>query len=185
MIPFDKAFVKRCKKGDRAAQKQLFEKLYGPMYRVCFRYLSRQAEAEDCLMKGFMKAFQHLEKFEYKDEYSLYSWVKKVMVNESLMDLRKVSLLSLAPSETLPDSAVYDDILEQLAAEEIYTLITELPAGYRTVFNLFVIEGHTHLEIAEMLNINESTSRSQLVKARNMLKARIEKNNVVYETKQG
>jgi RNA polymerase sigma-70 factor (ECF subfamily) len=184
MIPFDQAFIKRCRKGDPVAQKHLFEKLYAPMYRLCFRYVGQQAEAEDCLMKGFMKSFQRFDSFEYMNEQSLFVWIRKVMVNECLMELRKMSTLSLIPQEVLPESPAYDYTLENMAAEEIYKLVVELPAGYRTVFNLAIIEGHSHQEIAAMLNITESTSRSQLVKARNLLRSKIE-NTRTYEAKHG
>ena len=182
MIAFDKDFINKCKKADRAAQKMLFEKLYAPMYRVCYRYLGKQAEAEDCLMKAFMKAFQKIETFEYKDENSFYYWIKKVMVNEALMELRKHSNLSLVPLESLHEVADDADVLQYLSSEELYGLILKLPTGYRTVLNLNVIEGHTHAEIAAMLNITESTSRTQLAKARKSLKLMLEQMNKSYGT---
>ncbi|RYD70042.1 MAG: sigma-70 family RNA polymerase sigma factor [Sphingobacteriales bacterium] len=182
MIALEPAFIAKCKKGDRAAQKQLFEKLYAPMYRVCFRYIGKQADAEDCLMKGFMKCFQNIDSFEQKDENGFYYWVKKIMVNESLMELRKQSTLSLVPTEELHYLSEESDVLNTLSAEEIYNLILQLPTGYRTVFNLFVVEGLTHAEIAESLNITESTSRTQLAKARKNLQLMLEKMNMSYGT---
>ncbi len=182
MIALEPAFIAKCKKGDRAAQKMLFEKLYAPMYRVCFRYIGKQADAEDCLMKGFMKCLQNIHQFESKDEKSFFYWLKKIMVNESLMELRKQSNLSLVPADDLHYLADDSDVLQQLSAEEIYNLILQLPTGYRTVFNLFVIEGFTHAEIAETLGVTESTSRTQLAKARKSLQLMLEKMNVSYGT---
>jgi RNA polymerase sigma factor (sigma-70 family) len=180
MIPFSKEFTRSCKKEDQKAQKELFERLYAPMYRVCFRYLGRQAEAEDCLMKGFMKAFQKLDTFEWQGEHSLFAWVRKVMVNEALMELRRNNPLLLVQSEDLKEEAVEAGVIDQLSAEELFNLITSLPAGYRTVFNLYVVEGYSHQEIAKELGISESTSKSQLLKARNRLKLLVEKMNNVY-----
>ncbi|HSI90425.1 MAG TPA: sigma-70 family RNA polymerase sigma factor [Adhaeribacter sp.] len=180
MIPFSKEFTTRCRKEDQKAQKELFEKLYAPMYRVCLRYLGRQAEAEDCLMKAFMKAFQKLENFDWQGEHSLFVWVRKIMVNECLMELRRNNLLMLVQTDNLPEEAEETNVIDQLSAEELFGLITKLPDGYRTVFNLYVIEGFSHQEIAKALNITESTSKSQLLKGRGRLKLMVEKMNNVY-----
>lgn len=180
MIPFSKEFTARCRKEDQKAQKELFEKLYAPMYRVCFRYLGRQAEAEDCLMKAFMKVFRKLECFEWQGEHSLFVWTRKVMVNEALMELRRNNPLLLVQSEDLKEEPVEASIIDQLSAEELFGLITKLPDGYRTVFNLYVVEGYSHPEIAKELGISESTSKTQLLKARVRLKLMVEKMNNVY-----
>src|SRR6185369_2042299 len=89
MKHFNEHFLKDCLRADRKSQKHLFEQLYGPMFRICSRYVIRHADAEDCMMKGFMKVFQNLERFRYEGEHSLYIWVRKIMVNESLMFLRQ------------------------------------------------------------------------------------------------
>jgi RNA polymerase sigma-70 factor (ECF subfamily) len=104
------------------------------------------------------------------------------MVNESLMELRKISPLNIVPPEELHYLTEDSDILQQLSAEEIYTLILQLPTGYRTVFNMFVVEGFTHAEIAAALGISESTSRTQLAKARKSLQLMLEKTNMSYGT---
>lgn len=171
MIPLDKDFVNRCRNADKIAQKKLF----APMYRVCFRYTGMQPEAEDCVMRGFMKAFQSIEKFRYQDENSLYVWIRKIMVNESLMELRRKTNLVMVPEEEARDVGDEPGIIEKLSAEELYSAVTALPAGYRAVFNLYVIEGYEHTEIAAMLGITDSTSRTQLAKARARLRSAIEK----------
>lgn len=180
MIAFSQEFTEQCKKANQKAQKTLFEKLYASMYRVCLRYVGRQLEAEDCVMRGFMKAFQKLESFEWQHENSLFGWVRRIMVNEALMEIRRNNPLLIVQSEDLPEEAVEETSIDQLSAEELFKLITQLPAGYRTVFNLFVVEGFTHQEIAQMLNISESTSKTQLLKARTRLKMMVEKMNDVY-----
>src|SRR5687768_11365591 len=180
MITFSQEFTNRCQKADQKAQKELFEKLYASMYRVCLRYVSRQLEAEDCVMRGFMKAFQKLATFEWQGEHSLFGWIRKIMVNEALMEIRRNNPLLIVQSEDLPEEAVEKNAIDQLSAEELFNLITELPAGYRTVFNLYVVEGFSHQEIAQTLNISESTSKSQLLKARTRLKILVQKMNEVY-----
>ncbi len=180
MILFSKEFTARCKKADQKAQKELFEKLYASMYRVCLRYVARQLEAEDCVMRGFMKAFQKLDSFEWQHEHSLFGWVRRIMVNEALMEIRRNNPLLIVQSEDLPEEAVEENAIDKLSAEELFKLVTELPAGYRTVFNLFVVEGFSHQEIAQMLSISESTSKSQLLKARVRLRFLVQKMNEVY-----
>ncbi len=180
MISFSKEFTARCKKQDQKAQKELFEKLYASLYRVSLRYVGRQLEAEDCLMRAFMKAFQKLDTFEWQNEFSLFGWIRKIVVNEALMEIRRNNPLLIVQSEDLPEEAEAESVIDQLSAEELFNLITELPAGYRTIFNLYVVEGFSHQEIAQTLHISESTSKSQLMKARNRLKGMVVKMNEVY-----
>ncbi len=152
------------------AQQTLYERYAARMYRICFRYVREELQAEDLLISGFMKVFNRLDQFEYRNDGSLEAWIKKIMVNESLMYLRKRYNFNLV-TEAEAHHLEADTTLEsQLAAEEIYALILGLPTGYRTVFNLFVIEGYSHQEIAEQLNISENTSKSQLSKARAALR---------------
>ena len=117
-------------------------------------------------MKGFMKAFQSLSKFSYRDDGSFEHWVRKIMVNECLMFLRKRSSLLFPGEEGLPSATLPADALHKIGAEELQTLILSLPDGYRTVFNLFAVEGFSHKEIAALLKITENTSKSQFLKAR-------------------
>jgi RNA polymerase sigma factor (sigma-70 family) len=181
MQPYTNSFIKECCKGNKAYQKQLFESLYNSMFRLCTRYVKQYADAEDCMMKGFMKMFQHMDGFVYEDENSFERWVKQIMVNECLMFLRKKHKALLFPEESLPQVPINAEILMQLDAEALNSLILQLPMGYRTVFNLYVVEGYDHREIASMLNINENTSRSQLMKAKSKLKAMVEQKTMSYE----
>lgn len=170
MIAFDQTYSDKLKANDRAAQKFVFEKLYASMFRVCQRYLAKTDEAEDCLLKGFMKCFKQINRFVYQHEHSLFYWVKKIMVNECLMELRKSTNFNM--SVTLDDLELPVDanVLVDMQAEDLLQLLLQIPSGYRTVFSLYVIEGYSHAEIAEMLGISESTSKTQLLKAKNKLK---------------
>src|SRR5690242_4095887 len=103
MKAYDKEFIKQLTKPDRTAQKRLFEQLYAPMFRVCNRYVPQQDEAEDCLMRGFMKVFQQIEKFEYINEQSLFWWIRKIMVNEALMVVRKKHNFYMMSEEEMPE----------------------------------------------------------------------------------
>ena len=148
------------------------------MFRVCQRYIVQADEAEDCLMKGFLKVFQRINQFEYYNEESLFWWIRKIMVNECLMMLRKNNNFFLSIEEDSGrESGIEAEVLDQMNAEDLNSLIMLLPTGYRTVFCLFVIEGYDHREVSEMLNITESTSRTQLAKAKMKLRQMLEKTN--------
>lgn len=158
-----------CQDNNRFAQNRLYEAFAARMFRVCMRYLRHEQDAEEILMNGFLKFFKGLAQFEYRDDDGLEAWLKRIMVNEALMHLRQqknVPTLSSSDQneETLSITPDYS-----IDAEEIYEAILQLPTGYRTVFNLYVIEGYKHDEIAQQLNISEGTSKSQLSKARAML----------------
>lgn len=174
---FNKTFITQCTSGNRAMQKVFFEELYAPMFRVCLRYISNNEDAEDCTMKGFVKAFQHLQKFTYEGEGSVQKWLRRIMVNECLMYLRKKNNRMLYAEDAAVNVELPADILLQTDAEELHALIMQLPEGYRTVFNLFAIDGYSHKEIADILRINENTSKSQFSKAKMRLKNLLEQHN--------
>ncbi len=179
---YNKDFIRQIKNGDPKSQKALFTELYGLMYRVCNRYILRQDEAEDCLMKGFMKVFDKLEQFEYSGEESLFFWVRKIMVNEALMVLRKNTPVYLTTDDQLPEVEIDAEVLNKMAAADLNELIKRLPETYRTVFLLNVVEGYPHKEIATMLGITENTSKSQVARAKSKLKVLLEKMNQSYGT---
>lgn len=168
-----KEILEGCKKGSGKAQRSLFDFYYIPMLNVCIRYVKETMEAEDLLSQGFTKVFKNIDKFQYEYEHGLRGWIKKIMINECLMFLRKRNNFYLVPL-TEADGVVVEDVqLENIEAHYIYQSITELPVGYRTVLNLYVIEGYSHLEIGLLLGIKEATSRSQLNKAKEALKHKI------------
>lgn len=165
----DEELIDKCLKGETKAQKALFDKFAPKMMTVCLRYVSDYERAEDVLQDGFIKVFKNLEKF--KHEGSFEGWIRRTMINTSLDHLRKGKN---APIDTDISEAEYlagdsENSLSQLRVEEIMALIQKMPTGYRTVFNLFAIEGYSHQEIADELGVTESTSKTQYRKARNYL----------------
>ncbi len=161
----EKELIQACKANDRKGQKALYE-LYAPvMLALCRRYVGVLEDAEDVMVEGFFKVFTKIDS--YKGEGSFEGWIKRIMVNESLMFLRKNNPLRF--SEEITDrmrGVEFPGIDSRLTAGQIIALLDELPPGYRTVFNLFVIEGYKHREIAEELGISINTSKSQLILAR-------------------
>jgi RNA polymerase sigma-70 factor (ECF subfamily) len=138
------------------------------------RYVKDHDNAQDAMMEGFMKVFDHLHDFVWQGDGALEAWMRKIMINECLVKLRKDR--SRFYMDIIDhDSATHESVEGDLAAEEIMELINRLPAGYRTVFNLFAIDGYSHMEIAAALGISESASRSQLTHARSKLKEMLTK----------
>jgi RNA polymerase sigma-70 factor (ECF subfamily) len=175
--------LKECKQGSITAQKYLFDRFAKQMFIVCRRYMKNDETAEEQLMNGFLKFFQTIERLEYVNDASTVAWLKKLMVNECLMELRRKSSFLQAAADDLPETAVDETALHQLSAAEIVKLITLLPPGYRTVFNLYEVEGYTHKEIAALLHISEGTSKSQLSKAKQMLQQLLQQQNNFYARK--
>jgi len=166
--------VQLCLNGNAPAQKQFYERFAGRMLGVCYRYAGNMHEAEDLLQEGFIRAFHHLKSF--RGEGSLEGWLRRIMVTTALNFLKREKHLreQLELSHASEEAAEALDILKQLETQEVLNLIQQLSPGYRAVLNLFAIEGFSHKEIGEMLGINESTSRSQFTRARQLLKKKIE-----------
>lgn len=161
--------IKDCLKQKRAAQKELYE-LYAPlMLGICFRYTKSLHDAEEVMQEGFVKVFRHLGSF--KNEGDPGAWIRKIMVNTALDYLKKNKKYSLNLSyEETPLHLVSDENPEvRLHRKELASLIRQLPTGYQTIFNLHAVEGYSHVEIAGMLGIADSTSRSQYARARSLL----------------
>ena len=161
--------VKEAKQGSAAAQKCLFDMLSERMILVCLRYLKNEQDAEEALLDGFYKFFKNLNGFNYQGDAALYGWLKKIMVNECLMKLRKKNVFTIVTEAAAEDMPLQEEALNNLSAKEILALIVQLPVGYRTVFNLYVMEGMEHKEIAALLGIADGTSKSQLSKAKILL----------------
>ena len=169
----ERSIVAGCKKNESWARKKLYE-LYAPaMLGVCVRYTNDYEKAKDVLHEGFIKVFAKIHS--YSEDGSLGGWMRRVFVTAALEFLRKDYLWRQMETidyvETM--DAVDISAVEKLSADDILKCISELPKGYRLIFNLFAIEGYSHVEIARMLNINEGTSRSQFAHARQMLQDRI------------
>ena len=160
--------VKGCKKADPKAQRMLYQKYNRKMFAICKRYLSDAFEAEDAMINGFMKVYDHVR--QYEGSGSFEGWMKRIMVNESLSMIRKKKVMHVELDQAeIHGEVSYDAISSTLQADELMKMVEELPIGYRTVFNLYAIEGYNHKEIADMLSITEGTSKSQLSRARMLL----------------
>ena len=172
----DQELVEKCKKNDAKAQRFLFEKFSGKMMGVCMRYMKNREEAQDILQEGFMKVFQKIG--QYRNSGPLGGWIRMIMINTALIQIKKNKKWENTTDVTTSYDLSNDDysVLDKLSAEELIQTINRLPDGYRTVFNLFVIEGYPHKEIAKMLGITESTSKTQYRKARLYLKKTLENN---------
>ncbi len=173
IIPLTEAdIIKGCLRGDQRSQQLLFNRFAGKMLTVCRRYARNEEEAEDMLQDTFIKVFTHLLQYQYKGSFE--GWIRKIAVNTALKYLEKNKMQWLENYlEKIPDHEIEPSALEKLQEEDLMKLIASLPDGYRAVFNLYIIDGFNHQEIAEALGIQESTSRSQLVKARLYLQHKI------------
>ncbi len=169
--------IEGCKKGDRHAQKHLYDRFSGKMYALCCRYVKDKMEAEDVLVTAFTKILERID--QYKGDGSFEGWIRRVMVNESLSYLRRNKSMYLETDIEAADfEPDYERLESQLEAEDLLKLIADLPSGYRIVFNLYAIDGYSHKEIGAQLGINESTSKSQLSRARALLQKRLMELNV-------
>ncbi len=170
LILNEEELVDRCLKKDRHAQEFLFNHHYDDLYQIAMRYLSDHHNAEDVIIQSFTKVFHKLNQFKYQGQGSLGRWIRTILINESIRFLNKKSLIQFNEDlKHLETKNVEADGLQQMQASDIMRVIEQLPTGYRTVFNLYIVEGYAHKEIAKMLNISENTSKSQLMKARNQL----------------
>ncbi|HFA50460.1 MAG TPA: sigma-70 family RNA polymerase sigma factor [Bacteroidetes bacterium] len=171
--------VRACLAGGQKAQAELYDRYKTKMYGVCMRFASSQMEAEDMLMEGFYKIFKDLHQF--KNQCPLEAWARQVVVNTALMYLRKKNR-QIVPTVELEEIsngiAAGDDFSANIDAGIIVRLIQNLPDGYRTVFNLYAIEGYSHKEIADMQGTTESTSRSQYARAKSALQKLITKEGI-------
>ncbi len=170
----DEELIKGCIKEDESSQRELFHRYAGKMLGVCQRYARNSADAEDIVQDSFIKIFEKIHQF--KSEGSFEGWIRRIVVNTALKKytiIRYEKEISGFEVTDRNESSMEASAYSHLNEKELLGLINNLPDGYRLIFNLFVIEGYQHEEIAQMLKIQPGTSRSQLVKARNMLKQQI------------
>jgi RNA polymerase sigma factor (sigma-70 family) len=159
--------------GDRRMQEELYRRFAPKMYAVCLRYANNTNDAQDLLQEGFIKVYKNLHRF--RAEGSFEGWVRRVFVNTSIEHFRKKSAQLSSVSEREENTIEDADItaLDSLAEKDIINIVQELSPGYRTVFNLYVVEGYSHKEIGELLGISEGTSKSQLARAKSILQKKI------------
>ena len=171
----DHELVQLCMKGDRTAQQALWKSHAGKNYAVCRRYFDREEDAQDALQESFIKVYSHLD--QWSGQGPLGAWIRSITVNTSLNLIKsKVhqKTWTVDVDDVLTDPNA--DAISRLGEEEVIHLIQTMPTGYRTVFNLFAIEGFSHQEIAHTLGVTESTSKTQYLKAKNWLKNKLEPN---------
>ena len=160
--------IRGCIEGNRRMQEELYRRFSPRMYAVCLRYAGNAEEAEDILQESFIKVFKKLDSF--RSEGSFEGWVRRVFVNTAIEHFRrKRYLMPVTEKEENTIEGKYVSVLDELAEKDILGLVQELSPGYRTVFNMYVVEGYTHKEIADMLGISEGTSKSQLSRAKVIL----------------
>jgi RNA polymerase sigma factor (sigma-70 family) len=177
LIPFfstETQLIDALKRGESRAHKVVYERFAGKMLTVCTRYCANKDDAEEVMLDGFMRVFEKIQQF--REDGSFEGWIRRVMVTESLMFLRKNKQwrqeVPIEEIQAEPDYAWADTSLNEA---DLLRVINQLPDGYRTVFNLYAIEGYTHAEIADMLGISEGTSKSQLSRARLLLQVNLKK----------
>ncbi|HLP94615.1 MAG TPA: RNA polymerase sigma factor [Saprospiraceae bacterium] len=164
--------IRGCLRGSAQCQRDLYERFAGKMYAVCLRYARTREDAADILQEGFLKVFTKLDQFQFQGSFE--GWIRRVMVNTALRAYQKQRYdYEQTGFERMPDMPVDPDAVSMLSEAELMNLVRQLPDGYRAVFNLVAIEGYSHAEAADMLGIQESTSRSQLTKARRYLEEEV------------
>jgi RNA polymerase sigma factor (sigma-70 family) len=164
----DEQIINGCIMGDRKMQYLLYQRFSQQMFAVCLRYAKDYHTAEDILQDGFVKVFRHIGNF--RKEGSFEGWVRRIFINTSIEYLRKsVNLFSIVNEEGEAMDIKDNNFFDGLEVNEMLDMVQSLSPGYRTVFNLYAIEGYAHKEIAEMLKITEGTSKSQLARARQIL----------------
>jgi RNA polymerase sigma factor (sigma-70 family) len=174
----EESLIRACINNERWAQKRLYEDNYSNLMSVSMRYAGTQEDALDILHESFIKVFKNIHLF--NPGTSIQAWMKRIVINTAIDYYRK-EMRRKSDSLDLAVTAASDipDAVSHLTSEEILKALQRLPGSYRSVFNLYVIEGYSHKEISEMLHINESTCRSNLVKARNKLKAMLIESGIV------
>ena len=168
--------VERIRQKDQRAMSELYQRYVGQLSSVCYRYVPGEEDAKDVLQDSFVKIFTTIPTIVFYNENALWGWMKRVVVNESLSYLKeKKDLLFVEITEDVEQMDDTEPEPERISPEELHQLISELPDGYRTVTNLYVFEGYSHKQIAELLGISESTSASQLYYAKRLLVRKIGK----------
>jgi len=174
-ISDEEQLIAGCKEGIPRAQKELFEQYASVMLSVCVRYVNDRETARDILQDGFIKLYTKIDT--YSGTGSFAGWIRRIFVTTALEYLRQNDALKQSASIEEYNNTIADEnetVLDKISADDLMDCISKLPDGYRTVFNLYAIEGYSHSEIAGMLEINESTSRSQFMRARNILQKNVQ-----------
>ncbi|MHB1106739.1 MAG: RNA polymerase sigma factor [Lutibacter sp.] len=163
--------IKQCADNDRKAQKEIYQLFAGKLFSICLKYSKNKQEAQDNFQDGFIVIFDKIGQFNFKGSFE--GWLKRVMINTVLLKYRKKNVLNIV-TEDIPDEVIVDVDDDEISLDFLLNLINDLPDRYRLVFNLYALDGYSHKEISEMLLIAEGTSKSNLARARAILKQKIE-----------
>lgn len=163
----DKALIEACKRGEEKALKALYDKHSGIMYAICLRYMGNEDDAKDALQEGFIKVYRNISKYAFSGSFE--GWLKRIFVNTSIEQIRKRKRHSDVDDVKTQFEMAKSWQVNQMDAEKIMQLVQQLPSGYRTVFNMYCVDGFSHKEIAAQMGYTESTSKTQLFKARKLL----------------
>lgn len=166
-----KKLIEKCAKKDRKAQAEVYQIYSGKLFALCLKYSRNRVEAQDNLQDGFITIFNKIQSFNHKGSFE--GWMKRIVINTALQKYRHKSLLSIV-TEEIPDETIVEVDEELVPMDYLLDIIQQLPDRYRMVFNLYILDGYSHKEIAEELNISASTSKSNLSRARVILKEKIE-----------
>jgi RNA polymerase sigma factor (sigma-70 family) len=165
--------IKGCIEGDRRIQQELYNRFSPKMYAVCLRYMGNADDAQDILQEGFIKVYKNIERF--RGEGSFEGWIRRIFVNTAIEQIRKKKMdVSLTEKEEIIEFKTVSAI-DSINEKDLLKIVSGLSPGYRSVFNMYVVEGFSHKEIGELLGISEGTSKSQLARARMILQDRIKR----------
>lgn len=166
-----KKLIKQCADNDRKAQEEIYQLFSGKLFSICLKYSKNKQEAQDNFQDGFVTIFEKIGQFKFNGSFE--GWMKRVMINTVFMKYRNKTVLNIV-TEDIPDEVIVDIDDDEISLDFLLNLIQSLPDRYRMVFNLYVLDGHSHKEISKMLQIAEGTSKSNLARARAILKQKIE-----------
>jgi len=166
-----KKLIKKCANNDRKAQEEIYQLFAGKLFSVCLKYSKNKQEAQDNFQDGFVTIFEKIGQFKFNGSFE--GWMKRVMINTVLLKYRNKTVLNIV-TEEIPDEVIVDIDDEEISLDFLLNLIQSLPDRYRMVFNLYVLDGYSHKEISKMMHIAEGTSKSNLARARFILKQKIE-----------
>ena len=169
--------IEKCKQGDLKSQSEVYQLFAGKLFALCLKYSKNYQEAQDNLQDGFITIFKKMHQYQFKGSFE--GWLKRIVVNTALQKYREKNVLNLISDEVSDEISdeIPDEVDETtLSLDYLLRIIQELPNRYRLVFNMYVLDGYSHREIAEMLEISEGTSKSNLSRARQILKRKVEQN---------
>ena len=172
--------IEKCKNRDLKAQSEVYHLFAGKLFALCLKYSKNHQDAQDNLQDGFITIFKKIDQYQFKGSFE--GWLKRIMINTALQKYREKSVLNLV-TEEIPEQVEVEVDEEEVSLDFLLNLIQQLPNQYRLVFNLYVLDGFSHKEIAKMLGISEGTSKSNLSRARMTLKKRLDEQKIVKKNK--